>query len=165
MESTSDEVSTKLEELVNRELLDPLINVNNTTQGALLEIVNGIRQRTFENALREILDTLDTPSTDPDAPTANMKDIFDVQELVRYKVGCWYMSRHGINTVVADNEDGTKNTMASGSVFEMITLIQAYWDVSSKRIVDNICMCIETEFVNKVCAWFLFIGIVSCFPM
>jgi interferon-induced GTP-binding protein Mx len=150
VEATSDEVSTKLEELVNRELLDPLINVNNTTQGAMLEIVNGIRQRTFENALREILDTLDAPSTDPDAPAVTMKDICDVQELVRYKVGCWYMSRHGINTVVADNGDGTKNTMASGSVFEMITLIQAYWDVSSKRIVDNICMCIETEFVNKL---------------
>lgn len=150
VESTSDELSTKLEELINRELLDPLINVNNTTQGALLEIVNGIRQRTFENALREILDTLDAPSNDPSAPVANMKDIYDIQELVRYKVGCWYMSRHGINTVTADNEDGTKNTMASGSVFEMITLIQAYWDVSSKRIVDNICMCIETEFVNKL---------------
>ena len=60
------------------------------------------------------------------------------------------MSRHGVNQVVVDAEDGSKNTMASGSVFEMITLIQAYWDVSSKRIVDNVCMCIETEFVNKL---------------
>lgn len=28
----------------------------------------------------------------------------------------------------------------------MTTLIQAYWDIASRRLIDNVCMCIEKEF-------------------
>ncbi len=53
IETATDDISSKLEALIAREQ-DPF-----TTQDVLLEVVNGIRFRTFENVLRQILDTTD----------------------------------------------------------------------------------------------------------
>jgi hypothetical protein len=50
--------------------------------------------------------------------------------------GQWYMLRHGVDS--------------KGNQQEMITLIQAYWDIASRRLVDNVCMCIDMEFSNKL---------------
>lgn len=51
-------------------------------------------------------------------------------------VGNWYMRRHGVDSV--------------GNKQEMIILIQAYWDIASRRFMDNVCMCIEREFLHQL---------------
>ena len=30
------------------------------------------------------------------------------------------------------------------------SFVQAYWDVASRRLIDNVCMAIEMEFTSKV---------------
>lgn len=46
------------------------------------------------------------------------------------------MRRHGVDS--------------QGNQQEMTTLIQAYWDIASRRFIDNVCMCIEKEFVSAL---------------
>jgi interferon-induced GTP-binding protein Mx1 len=46
------------------------------------------------------------------------------------------MRRHGVDS--------------QGNQQEMTTLIQAYWDIASRRFIDNVCMCIEKEFVSTL---------------
>lgn len=121
IEETADEVTTKIEALVLREQ-DPF-----TTQDVLLEVVNGIRFRTFENVLRQVVDTTDVKS---------MGDNLNaMREDIRKRLGGWYIHRHGVDS------DGNQQ--------EMVTLIQAYWDIASRRLIDNVCMCIEMEFATK----------------
>ncbi len=149
IESAATEISTQLDSLINRELIDPMnVVTNSTSQHALLEIVNAIRQRTFENALREILDTSSAEydalvNSAPSANTAanttansttsppsnnltNLKadKLDEYREEVRYRLGCWYMARHGVGSGSGLSEDGTSGGISGGSVHEMITLIQ-----------------------------------------
>ncbi len=46
------------------------------------------------------------------------------------------MRRHGVDSL--------------GNKQEMIILIQAYWDIASRRFIDNVCMCIEREFLFQL---------------
>jgi interferon-induced GTP-binding protein Mx1 len=46
------------------------------------------------------------------------------------------MRRHGVDS--------------QGNLLEMITLVQAYWDIASRRFVDNVCMHMEKGFVARV---------------
>ena len=89
-------MAQKLESLISREQ-DPF-----TTQDVLLEVVNGIRFRTFENILRQSLDSIDVKKAGED------KEV--VREEVRNKLGNWYMVRHGVDS--------------KGNQHEMVTLIQ-----------------------------------------
>lgn len=137
IESTARDVAEKLDALVTREQ-DPF-----TTQDVLLEVVNSIRFRTFENVLRQVLDTTDlkavggavaTPSS---SSNGNQKvDPFALREDLKNRLGAWYMMRHGVDV--------------TGNQQEMVTLIQAYWDIASRRLTDNVCMCIEMEFSQQL---------------
>ena len=73
IECTHDQVALKLDALIAREQ-DPF-----TTQDVLLEVVNGIRFRTFENILRQSLDSVDVKACGDD------KDAF--REEIRKKLG------------------------------------------------------------------------------
>ena len=44
------------------------------------------------------------------------------------------MATHGVNT--------------ASKVEDMCTLLEAYWDVATKRLVDNVCMTLEHDFAN-----------------
>eukprot|EP01038_Epipyxis_sp_PR26KG_P012114 gene12114-16219_t len=121
IESVADDITEKIEVLLTREQ-NPF-----TTQDVLLEVVNGIRFRTFENALRQILDTTDIKTLGDNSAV--------LREDVRRRLGAWYIHRHGVNS--------------KGNEQEMITLIQAYWDIASRRFIDNVCMCLDLEFTNK----------------
>ena len=57
------------------------------------------------------------------------------QELVN-ELGKWYMAMHGVN--------------AQGNAEEMKTLIQAYWNIAQRRLVDNVCMTIEQDFAKTL---------------
>lgn len=48
------------------------------------------------------------------------------------------MQRHGVD--------------ASGNIMEMVTMLQGYWDIASRRLIDNICMLMEKDFVDEVLA-------------
>lgn len=74
----------------------------------MLQAVNGIRQRTFENALREIIET--TSSIPPTINAVDEEALESFREDIRFRLGSWYMLRHG-----ADSK---------GSANEIITLIQ-----------------------------------------
>lgn len=127
-----DQLTSDLVESLNiklREDLDTLIIREQdpfTTQEQLLEVVNSIRFRNFDNALRQILDSVDSQ-------VVNQQNKYALEEDVRLRLGHWYMRRHGVDSM--------------GNKQELITLIQAYWDIASRRLIDNVCMCIEKEFL------------------
>mmetsp|Transcript_191 Transcript_191/g.306 ORF Transcript_191/g.306 Transcript_191/m.306 type:complete len:668 (-) Transcript_191:94-2097(-) len=114
LESTSDHLDSQLEALLQREQ-DPF-----TSQEVLLQLVNNIRCSSFDSVLRSVLDEV-----------GDKGDMLAVREMVKIRLGEWYMTRHGVNS--------------TGNQQEMATLIQAYWDIASRRLVDNVCMCVENE--------------------
>lgn len=50
--------------------------------------------------------------------------------------GQWFRFAHGANP--------------TSKVEDMSTILQAYWRVTSKRVVDNACMLLETSFFGQV---------------
>jgi hypothetical protein len=46
------------------------------------------------------------------------------------------MRRHGVDS--------------QGNKQEMMTLIQAYWDISSRRFIDNVCMNVEKFLLHQL---------------
>ena len=48
----------------------------------------------------------------------------------------WFRFAHGANP--------------TSKVEDMSTILQAYWRVTSKRVVDNACMLLETSFFGQV---------------
>ena len=46
------------------------------------------------------------------------------------------MRRHGVDS--------------HGNKQEMLTLIQAYWDISSRRFIDNVCTNIEKSLIHQL---------------
>ena len=46
------------------------------------------------------------------------------------------MQRHGVD--------------ATGNYMEMITMLQGYWDIASRRLIDNVCMVVERDFVEAL---------------
>ncbi|RYH24926.1 hypothetical protein EON65_16205 [archaeon] len=46
------------------------------------------------------------------------------------------MQRHGVDSV--------------GNYMEMVTMLQGYWDIASRRLVDNVCMLVDKDFVDHV---------------
>jgi hypothetical protein len=46
------------------------------------------------------------------------------------------MQRHGVD--------------ATGNIMEMITMLQGYWDIASRRLIDNVCMLVERDFVEAL---------------
>lgn len=99
-----------------------------TSQDVLLEVVNSIRFRAFDTVLRQVLDT-----TDPKALGENK---YTIEEDIKRRLGNWYMQRHGVDS--------------SGNLLEMITMLQGYWDIASRRFVDNMCMMMEKDFLDEV---------------
>ena len=120
LESASHELNAQLDVLLLREQ-DPF-----THQQALVEVVNGVRCKSFEAVLRKVLDSTDVSTAG---------DMVSLREDFRSSLGQWYMMRHGSDL--------------TGNKHELSTICQVYWDIASRRIIDNVCMCILSE-VTKV---------------
>ena len=120
LESASQELNSQLDVLLFREQ-DPF-----THQQALVEVVNGVRCKSFESILRKVLDSTDVSTAG---------DIVTLREDFRSSLGQWYMMRHGSDL--------------TGNKHELSTICQVYWDIASRRIIDNVCMCVLSE-VTKV---------------
>ena len=120
LESASHELNAQLDVLLLREQ-DPF-----THQQALVEVVNGVRCKSFESVLRKVLDSTDVSTAG---------DLISLREDFRASLGQWYMMRHGSDL--------------TGNKHELATICQVYWDIASRRIIDNVCMCVLSE-VTKV---------------
>ncbi len=57
-------------------------------------------------------------------------------DAVQSSLGDWYMRSHGVNSTVIVND--------------MCALLQAYWHVATKRLVDNVCMTMEKDFFSHL---------------
>ncbi len=125
LEEAGDRVQRKLDDVFAKES-DPY-----TTNESMLELVNQIRMKNFDIALRSVLDSV--------PPSALVGDNEEKKSAaaaahVKRKLGQWYMATHGVNT--------------ASKVEDMCTLLEAYWDVATKRLVDNVCMTLEHDFAN-----------------
>ncbi len=72
------------------------------------------------------------PPTLPFQPQDSEK-LFDA---VESSLGAWYMNSHGVNSTVVVND--------------MCALLQAYWNIATKRLVDNVCMTMEQDFFARM---------------
>lgn len=99
-----------------------------TSQDVLLEVVNSIRFRAFDSVLAQVIDSIE--------PKKLGGNRYQIEEDMKKKLGNWYMRRHGVD--------------AQGNLQEMITLVQAYWDIASRRFIDNVCMHMDKGFIARV---------------
>lgn len=126
MDKFGDEVQEKLDEVFAKES-DPY-----TTNESMLELINQIRLKNFDIALQSVLSTAPPGSI----MSSNEKARNVAKAHVKRQLGRWYMQTHGVNT--------------TSKVEDMCTLLQAYWDVATKRLVDNVCMTLEHDFTAAI---------------
>ncbi|CAM9711133.1 unnamed protein product, partial [Choristocarpus tenellus] len=120
VEQLAEEVSNRIDDIFQKES-DPF-----TTNEGMLEVINTIRFRHFDKAVQ---DALDEAGDQPESLEA-------LKMCVMERLGEWYMVNHGVGTMA--------------NVEDMCTLLQAYWNVATKRLVDNVCMTLEQDFVVKL---------------
>ncbi|CAM9560457.1 unnamed protein product, partial [Phaeothamnion confervicola] len=120
VEELAEDAAVRIDEVFQKEA-DPF-----TTNEGMLEVINTIRFRHFEKAVE---DAMDAAGDEPESMEA-------LQVAVAERLGAWYMRNHGVGTMA--------------NVEDMCTLLQAYWNVATKRLVDNVCMTIEQDFVVKL---------------
>ncbi|KAH8074766.1 hypothetical protein JL721_2339 [Aureococcus anophagefferens] len=103
-----------------------------TTNESMLELINQIRLKNFDVALQSVLN-----SVPPGSLLSSDKNVTELAKAhVKRQLGKWYMQTHGVNT--------------TSKVEDMCTLLEAYWDVATKRLVDNVCMTLEHDFTNAI---------------
>lgn len=96
-----------------------------TANENMFELINQMRFRNFDKAVQQVMASI----TKGDSAE-------ELQALVIQRLGAWYMQFHGVNV--------------SSRVGDMIIMIEAYWDVATKRLVDNVCMTFEHDFLWKI---------------
>ena len=121
VDDLSDELGAKLDSIFVKES-DPF-----TTNENMLELINQLRFRNFERALAQVMGSIE----DKEGGTSA-----DLQSLVVQRLGGWYMQSHGVNV--------------KSKVEDMTIMIEAYWDVATKRLVDNVCMTMEHDFLAQL---------------
>lgn len=124
---TSVKIISTLSEDVARKLEDIFVKESDpfTTNENMLAIIDRMRFKNFDQALEATL-----------AATTKSDSIDELQNEIIHNLGAWYMQYHGVNI--------------SSRVEDLSIMIEAYWDVATKRLVDNVCMTMEHDFINKV---------------
>ncbi|CAN0194370.1 unnamed protein product [Ascophyllum nodosum] len=102
------------------------------TSQDLVEAINQVRFERFDRVLHQVL----VEAGDGPPNGGNASDLTPLQEWVTYNLGQWFRFAHGANP--------------TSKVEDMSTILQAYWRVTSKRVVDNACMLLETSFFGEV---------------
>jgi len=120
IERRAEELTSKIDDIFTKES-DPF-----TTNESMLLTVNAIREQKFSDELSRVMQRA---GDKPDS-------VETLKSYVKEALGSWYMKNHGIGT--------------DAQVQDMITLLQAYWNVATKRVVDNICMTIEQDFLMNL---------------
>ncbi|KAH8097579.1 hypothetical protein JL720_472 [Aureococcus anophagefferens] len=125
-DARGDDVRQKLDVVFAKES-DPY-----TTNESMLELINQIRLKNFDVALQSVLN-----SVPPGSLLSSDKNVTELAKAhVKRQLGKWYMQTHGVNT--------------TSKVEDMCTLLEAYWDVATNRLVDNVCMTLEHDFTNAI---------------
>mmetsp|Transcript_26171 Transcript_26171/g.30995 ORF Transcript_26171/g.30995 Transcript_26171/m.30995 type:complete len:678 (+) Transcript_26171:20-2053(+) len=117
-----DELHDKLDVILMKES-NPFITNEN-----MMELIDTLRFRNFDRALEEMMSTVDDKGGECSPE--------DLQAQIVTRLGGWYMQCHGINV--------------KSKVEDMTIMIEAYWDVATKRLVDNVCISLEHDFIEKV---------------
>jgi interferon-induced GTP-binding protein Mx1 len=118
----ADELHDKLDDIVLKES-NPFITNEN-----MMDLIDTLRFRNFDRALEQMMTTIDDKGGEC--------SVEDLQAQVITRLGGWYMQCHGINV--------------KSKVEDMTIMIEAYWDVATKRFVDNVCISLEHDFIEKV---------------
>ncbi|CAB1121527.1 unnamed protein product [Ectocarpus sp. CCAP 1310/34] len=122
----AEELQPELDQLFDKEK-NPF-----TENQDLVEAINQVRFERFDRVLHQVLvEAGDGPPNGGDA-----SDVTPLKEWVTYNLGQWFRFAHGANP--------------TSKVEDMSTILQAYWRVTSKRVVDNACMLLETSFFGQV---------------
>eukprot|EP00752_Nemacystus_decipiens_P009127 g8151.t1 len=130
IESTVPEMAEELQPELDQ-LFDKEKNPFTENQD-LVEAINQVRFERFDRVLHQVLvEAGDGPPNGGDA-----SDVTPLKEWVTYNLGQWFRFAHGANP--------------TSKVEDMSTILQAYWRVTSKRVVDNACMLLETSFFGQV---------------
>jgi len=119
IEELNDTLSGKIEALLEKEL-DPY-----TANDAMLGTMNGIRQKRFEDAVKE---ALAASGPKPESLTSLKND-------VKLRLCDWYINTHGVGNEAA--------------VQDMVVLLRSYWTVASRRMIDNTIMTFEKDFMES----------------
>lgn len=114
----SDSLSAKVDDVFKKETEPFTANEN------MLDLINQLRFKNFDKALDQVLGSIDAAKEDP---------VRKYQAELTQRLGSWYMAYHGVNI--------------RSKVEDMTIMIEAYWDVATKRLVDNVCMTIEHDFL------------------
>jgi len=103
--------------------LDPF-----TASDDLKEAMEKTRFERFDLALSRAMQVLPKDSSKEMCP-----------KLLARNLGSWYLNFHGADV---------KNRAS-----DMATVLEAYWQVSSKRVTDNCCMILESNLLTKLVDW------------
>ena len=120
LNEAADEASKKVADLLAREK-DPF-----TVNDFLQQWVNKRRVDRFNEAVNTCFDNAKTPASN----WAALKD--EVFQSMRQ----WYRSTHSVSPLA--------------SAQDMCAILEAYWTLSSKRFVDNVCMVVDREVMGKL---------------
>jgi interferon-induced GTP-binding protein Mx1 len=131
----ADCLSEKLDDIFVKES-DPF-----TTNENMLELINQLRFRNFDRALEQVMASVaparvSGEESEAEAALDPKVAASELQATVVARLGGWYMSCHGVNV--------------KSKVEDMTIMIEAYWDVATKRLVDNVCMTMEHDFLSKL---------------
>jgi interferon-induced GTP-binding protein Mx1 len=131
----ADCLSEKLDDIFVKES-DPF-----TTNENMLELINQLRFRNFDRALEQVMASVaparaSGEESEAEAALDPKVAASELQATVVARLGGWYMSCHGVNV--------------KSKVEDMTIMIEAYWDVATKRLVDNVCMTMEHDFLGKL---------------
>lgn len=130
IESTVPEMAESLQPELDQ-LFDKEKNPFTENQD-LIEAINQVRFERFDRVLHQVL--VEAGDGPPDGGDAS--DVTPLKNWVTYNLGQWFRFAHGANP--------------TSKVEDMSTILQAYWRVTAKRVVDNACMLLEASFLGQV---------------
>jgi hypothetical protein len=118
IDQLGEDCSNDIEQIFIRES-DPF-----TTNDDMFELINRIRYQNFDKVLGDVMSASLGPSGNPGSVEA-------MKASVQQRLGQWYMMNHGVGT--------------NANVEDMRTILDAYWRVATKRLVDNVCMTLDQQ--------------------
>lgn len=116
----TDVTTSKLTEVILREK-DPF-----TLNDFLQQWVNKLRFDRFSQAVDNVFDNAKNPATNWNG----------LKEEVFVGMRHWYRSTHSVS--------------AAASAQDMMAIMEAYWNLSAKRFIDNCCMIADKDVLGKL---------------
>jgi len=97
-----------------------------TTNENYLGLINKLKFQKFDKALEFAMSKLGREDTSADQLSGDLL----------LSLGGWYLGAHGVGS--------------RGAVEDLAIFLQAYWHLSSQRMIDNICLELDRSFMTKL---------------